>query len=42
MLKRDVVINLVASLIGPNHKVDLTNPEKVIIVEIYQVFYFCP
>jgi hypothetical protein len=27
----------VASLIGSNHKVDLTKPEKVIIVEIYQV-----
>lgn len=26
-----------ASLIGSNHKVDLTKPEKVIIVEIYQV-----
>lgn len=26
-----------AALIGSNHKVDLTKPEKVIIVEIYQV-----
>jgi hypothetical protein len=36
-LKRDVVIKSIASLISENHKVDLTNPDKVIIVEIYQV-----
>jgi tRNA(Ser,Leu) C12 N-acetylase TAN1 len=36
-LKRDAVIKLVASLISSHHKVDLTKPDKVIIVEIYQV-----
>ncbi|TAQ87357.1 hypothetical protein B7494_g4318 [Chlorociboria aeruginascens] len=35
-LKRDAVIKQVASLVGEEHKVDLANPDKVIIVEIYQ------
>jgi len=35
-LKRDAVIKQVASLVASTHKVDLTNPEKVILVEIYQ------
>jgi len=35
-LNRDTVITQIASLIGEKHKVDLTKPEKVIIVEIYQ------
>ncbi|KAM3069966.1 hypothetical protein ACMFMF_008318 [Clarireedia jacksonii] len=35
-LKRDVVIKQVASLVGENHKVNLTKPDKVILIEIYQ------
>lgn len=31
------MIKLVASLVASNHKVDLTKPDKVIVVEIYQV-----
>lgn len=31
------MIKLVASLVASTHKVDLTKPDKVIIVEIYQV-----
>ncbi|KAI1863666.1 hypothetical protein JX265_008883 [Neoarthrinium moseri] len=37
-LKRDDVIKQIASLIGPRHKVNLTNPDKVIIVELFQTF----
>ncbi|KAH6649640.1 hypothetical protein F5144DRAFT_588304 [Chaetomium tenue] len=37
-LKRDVVINTVAKLInGDLHKVNLTSPDKVILIDIYQV-----
>ncbi|KAA8566337.1 hypothetical protein MFRU_019g00310 [Monilinia fructicola] len=35
-LKRDTVIKQVASLVDDNHKVNLTKPDKVIIIEIYQ------
>ncbi|PMD67210.1 uncharacterized protein K444DRAFT_516357 [Hyaloscypha bicolor E] len=35
-LKRDGIIKQIANLISDEHKVDLTSPEKVIIVEIYQ------
>ncbi|KAH8819622.1 hypothetical protein F5884DRAFT_20133 [Xylogone sp. PMI_703] len=35
-LKRDAVIKQVASLVGDKHRVDLTKPDKVIIIEIYQ------
>ncbi|TVY84765.1 tRNA acetyltransferase TAN1 [Lachnellula suecica] len=35
-LKRDVVINQIASSIADVHKVNLTTPDKVILVEIYQ------
>ncbi|RDL32503.1 Uncharacterized protein BP5553_08959 [Venustampulla echinocandica] len=35
-LKRDVVIKQVASLIGDTHSVNLTKPDKVILIEIYQ------
>ncbi|QSZ31987.1 hypothetical protein DSL72_001556 [Monilinia vaccinii-corymbosi] len=35
-LKRDTVIKQVASLVNDNHKVNLTKPDKVIIIEIYQ------
>ncbi|KAK8053388.1 hypothetical protein PG996_012689 [Apiospora saccharicola] len=37
-LKTQDVIKLIASLIGPRHKVDLTNPDKFILVEIFQTF----
>ncbi|KAK3301492.1 uncharacterized protein B0H64DRAFT_39912 [Chaetomium fimeti] len=37
-LKRDVVINTVAGLINDDrHKVNLTSPDKVILIDIYQV-----
>jgi hypothetical protein len=37
-LKRDVVINTIAGLVNDDrHKVNLTTPDKVILVEIYQV-----
>jgi tRNA acetyltransferase TAN1 len=37
-LKRDVVINTVAGLINDDrHKVNLSSPDKVILVDIYQV-----
>lgn len=37
-LKRDVVINTIAGLINDErHKVNLTNPDKVILVDIFQV-----
>ncbi|ESZ96671.1 hypothetical protein SBOR_2930 [Sclerotinia borealis F-4128] len=35
-LKRDTVIKQVASLVDDDHKVNLTKPDKVIIIEIYQ------
>ncbi|KAH7029388.1 thump domain-containing protein [Microdochium trichocladiopsis] len=37
-MKRDDVIKKVASLIPPRHKVNLTTPDKVILVDIYQTF----
>jgi len=44
-LKTQDVIKLIASLVGPRHKVDLTNPDKFILVEIFQVsvtrFFVC-
>lgn len=36
-LKRDVLINKLASLVRPEHKVNLTSPDKVVLVEIYQM-----
>jgi tRNA acetyltransferase TAN1 len=40
-LKRDVIINRVAGLINnQRHKVDLEKPDKVILIEVYQVFQF--
>ncbi len=38
-LKRDDVIKKVASLIAPRHKVNLTTPDKVILIDIFQVRY---
>ncbi|KAH8645634.1 THUMP domain-containing protein [Xylariales sp. PMI_506] len=35
-LKRDDVIKQVAALIGPRHKVNLSAPDKVILIEVYQ------
>ncbi|KAI1371023.1 hypothetical protein F4677DRAFT_436945 [Hypoxylon crocopeplum] len=37
-LKRDDVIKKVASLIGPRHKVNLSSPDKVILIDIFQTF----
>ena len=39
-LKRGDVINKVASLIAPRHKVNLTAPDKVILIDIFQVCTF--
>lgn len=36
-LKREDIIKQVAGLVGPRHKVNLTSPDKVIIIEIFQV-----
>ncbi|KAK6952671.1 hypothetical protein Daesc_004962 [Daldinia eschscholtzii] len=36
-LKRDDVIKKVASLIVSRHKVNLTSPDKVILIDIYQI-----
>lgn len=38
-LKRDAVIKQIASSIADTHKVDLTNSDKVILVDIYQVSF---
>ncbi|KIN00837.1 hypothetical protein OIDMADRAFT_103573 [Oidiodendron maius Zn] len=35
-LRRDAVIKQTAMLVADSHKVDLTNPDKVIIVELFQ------
>ena len=37
VLKRDMIIQKVASLVGPGHKVDLKNYDKLIVVEAYKV-----
>ncbi|KAI0198648.1 hypothetical protein F4808DRAFT_435306 [Astrocystis sublimbata] len=37
-LKRGEIIDKVASMISNRHKVDLGNPDKVIIIEIFQTF----
>ncbi|GAW17870.1 hypothetical protein ANO14919_073370 [Xylariales sp. No.14919] len=37
-LKRTEIIDKVASMISKRHKVDLGNPDKVIIIEIFQTF----
>ncbi|CAI4214600.1 unnamed protein product [Parascedosporium putredinis] len=34
---RDEVINRVAALVGEKHKVSLTNPDKVILIEVFKV-----
>jgi tRNA acetyltransferase TAN1 len=36
-LKSDAVIKMIASLVKPQHKVNLSNPDKVVLVEIFQV-----
>ncbi|EMR70774.1 putative thump domain containing protein [Eutypa lata UCREL1] len=37
-LKRDDVIKKVASLIAPRHKVNLSAPDKVVLIDIFQTF----
>ncbi|KAI6779662.1 tRNA acetyltransferase-like protein [Emericellopsis cladophorae] len=37
-LNRDIVIKRVAELPGSSHKVNLTEPDKVILIDIYQMF----
>lgn len=44
-LKRTEIIDKVANMISKRHKVDLENPDKVIIIEIFQVRFYtilCP
>lgn len=31
---------MIANLVGPRHKVQLTKPDKIIVVEIFQVRMF--
>jgi len=41
MMSRDAVVKQVASLIdGERHKVNLGSPDKVILVEIFQVRFY--
>jgi hypothetical protein len=35
--KSDVVIKKIAGLVSPKHKVNLGSPDKVVLVEIFQV-----
>lgn len=37
VLSRDIIIKQVATIVGPGHKVDLQNYDRLIIVEVYQV-----
>jgi tRNA acetyltransferase TAN1 len=37
VFKSDYVIKKIAEMIDPKHKVNLTNPDKVILVEVFQV-----
>ncbi|KAI1751108.1 hypothetical protein F4782DRAFT_506895 [Xylaria castorea] len=37
-LKRSMIIEKVANMISKRHRVDLKNPDKVIIIEIFQTF----
>ena len=36
-LTRDIIIKQVADAVGSEHSVDLSQPEKVILVEVYKV-----
>ncbi|KOS17630.1 Uncharacterized protein ESCO_002586 [Escovopsis weberi] len=38
VFKSSEVINMVAAMIQPSHKVNLTSPDKVILIEIFQMF----
>ncbi|KAK5995785.1 putative C25H2.10c-like protein [Cladobotryum mycophilum] len=38
VFKSSEVIQMIAAMIQPSHKVNLTNPDKVILVEIFQMF----
>lgn len=40
--KSDAVIKKIAGFVSPKHKVNLTSPDKVIMVEIFQVSGPCP
>lgn len=35
-LDRMTVINMIAEIIGPKHKVNLNNPQKVIVVQVFK------
>lgn len=39
ILESQAVIKMIAGMVKPEHKVNLKNPDKVILVEIFQV---CP
>ena len=36
-LRSDAVIKKIAGIVEPRHKVNLTSPDKVILVEVFQV-----
>jgi tRNA acetyltransferase TAN1 len=38
-LSRDVIIKVVADVVGPEHPVNLTNYDHMILVDIAQVSY---
>ncbi|KAL7892850.1 hypothetical protein HDV64DRAFT_263551 [Trichoderma sp. TUCIM 5745] len=38
ILKSEAVIKMIASMVKPEHKVNLRTPDKVILVEIFQMF----
>lgn len=35
-LDRMTIINLIAEIVGPKHKVNLSNPQKVILVQVFK------
>jgi tRNA acetyltransferase TAN1 len=37
ILKSEAVIKMIAGMVKPEHKVNLRTPDKVILVEIFQV-----
>jgi len=37
VLKREEVIKHIADIVGTNHKVDLSNPDYFVIIDIYKV-----
>lgn len=42
ILKSEAVIKMIAGMVKPEHKVNLRTPDKVILVEIFQVCRIIP